>query len=363
MKQYYVIGVMSGTSLDGIDVAYSKYFFENDKWNFKLIAAETYSFNFKILSLIEETIKNKPKSYKAADIKLGMYYAKIINQFINEHNIIEIDFVANHGQTVYHKPAEKITIQLGDGATIAEITQLTCINNFRNLDVAIGGQGAPLVPIGDFHFYNKYNYCINLGGISNITVQNKNEVVLAYDVSPCNVLLNHYTRQTGFEFDRDGKIGRSGLFNKPLFNKLNENLYYKKQAPKSLDAQDCINVFVPIIDEFDILVEDKLNTIYFHITHQIKTDILKHHKNKNEKVLLSGGGALNKFLVETIQHALPIEVFVPATEIIEYKEAIIFGLLGVLKMNNSVNCLKVVTGAVKDNVGGQIWKPKPQKKD
>jgi len=181
--------------------------------------------------------------------------------------------------------------------------------------------------------------------------------LLAYDVSPCNVLLNHYALQLGFEFDKDGQIGREASFNKPLFDKLNENFYYEKQAPKSLDAQNCIDVFTPLIDSFDIAIENKLHTIYKHIAHQIKKVILKHHKQKSEKILLSGGGALNQFLVKTIQAKLPIEVFIPATEIIEYKEAIIFGLLGVLKMSNSVNCLKTVTGAVKDSVGGQIWKP------
>jgi len=356
MKQYYAIGAMSGTSLDGIDLAYCKYFLENEKWSFKLIQAKTYNFSNELIVEIRAAIDNKPKDNHILDVKLGAYYAKIINQFIKEHNIETIDFVANHGQTVYHNPHKKATIQLGDGATIAKKTNLTCINNFRNLDVELGGQGAPLVPIGDFHFYNNFNYCINLGGISNITIQNKNEVLLAYDISPCNVLLNHYTRQIGFEFDRDGQIGRAGKINKLLFDKLNNNIYYNKQAPKSLDAKNCIDVFVPEIDRFNIEIEDKLHTICQHIAHQIKIVILKHYQQKNEKVLLSGGGTLNKFLVETIKTSLPIEVCIPSTEIIEYKEAIIFGLLGVLKMNNSVNCLKVVTGANKDCVGGQIWK-------
>lgn len=347
---------MSGTSLDGIDLAYCNYFFKNKKWNFDLINAKTYKIDEGLKSRINDAIKNKPGSYEDLDIKLGQYYAVLINKFIKEYEIRNIDFIANHGQTVYHNPAEKITVQLGDGDTIAKKTNITCINNFRSLDVQLGGQGAPLVPIGDFHFYNEYNYCINLGGISNITIQNENKVLSAYDVSPCNVLLNYYANQAGFEFDRDGKIGQTGSLIEPLFNMLNNNLYYKKKAPKSLDAQNCIDVFTPLIDAFDISIEDKLHTIYLHISHQIKNTILKHLTNRNEKILLSGGGALNKFLVENIKAELPIEVYIPAVEIIEYKEAIIFGLLGVLKMTNSVNCLKTVTGAVEDCVGGQIWK-------
>lgn len=357
MKQYYAIGSMSGTSLDGIDLAYCKYFFENEKWNFELIQAKTYDFSNELIIDIKEAIENKPKQYKDLDITLGSYYAKVINEFVNEFKITTINFVANHGQTVYHNPDEKITIQLGDGATIAQKTNFTCINNFRNLDVELGGQGAPLVPIGDFHFFDDYSYCINLGGISNITVQNNKEVLLAYDISPCNVLLNYYSGKKGFKFDKDGQIGQSGKLNDLLLEQLNEYSYYKKQSPKSLDAQNCLNVFVPLIDNFNISTEDKLHTIYKHVAHQIKVAILKHHQQKNEKVLLSGGGALNKFLVENIKSTLPIEVFVPSTDIIEYKEAIIFGLLGVLKLNNSVNCLKAVTGASENCVGGQIWQP------
>lgn len=356
-EEYFAIGGMSGTSLDGIDLAYCRYFFENGRWNFELINAKTYSFNKEVAFAIKEAIERKAYSNKALDVRLGNYYAAIINRFTNENRITNIDFVANHGQTIYHNPAEKITIQMGDGATIAQKTQLVCINNFRSADVELGGQGAPLVPIGDFHFYNDYNYCINLGGISNITVQNRNEVLLAFDISPCNVLLNYYARQMGFKFDNDGLIGCTGSFNELLFNQLNENLYYHQQPPKSLDAQNCIDVFIPIIDNFSISIEDKLHTIYKHIAYQIRGVIEKYHQQKKEKVLISGGGALNQFLVESIKADLPIEVFIPSNEIIEFKEAIIFGLLGVLKLNNSVNCLKVVTGAKRDNVGGEVWHP------
>jgi len=357
-KIYYGIGGMSGTSLDGVDLSYCRYYTQSDvKWQFELIDAQTYPYPEKLKTEIEHLIKNYNDNHTDLDKRLGAFYSSLIQQFVDEFNIEQIDFVANHGQTVYHNPTKQKTVQIGCGETIAQQTQLQTINNFRINDVALGGQGAPLVPIGDWHFFNTYRYCINLGGICNITVQNSKEVLTAFDISPCNVLLNHYAQQLNVAFDEDGLLARKGNLNKALFEKLNALAYYSTQAPKSLDAQfskvDCI----PLIDTFNLSREDVLCTLCHHYAYQIGLVIETYSQSEDEQMLLSGGGAFNGFLTDLIQEKCNVKVHIPDKKIIEFKEAIVFGLLGVLKLENEVNCLKIVTGASMDNVGGEVFEP------
>lgn len=349
---------MSGTSLDGVDLSYCRYYTQPDgKWQFELINAQTYPYPAKLKTEIEHLIKNYSDDHKDSDKRLGEFYAKLIQQFIYEFNIQQIDFVANHGQTVYHNPSEHKTIQIGCGETMAKQTGLSTINNFRVNDVALDGQGAPLVPIGDWHFFNIYRYCINLGGICNITVQNPNEVLAAFDICPCNVLLNHYAGQLNMAFDDNGLIARKGKLNNILLKKLNALPYYNTKPPKSLDAQFSKIECIPLIDSFQLPAEDILHTLCHHYAFQICRVIEAYTQNEDDQMLLSGGGAFNGFLTELIQEKNKVNVHIPDKKIIEFKEAIVFGLLGVLKLENEVNCLQIVTGASKDNVGGMVFKP------
>ncbi len=355
-QEYYAIGGMSGTSLDGVDLSYCRYFKQAEgKWQFELIAAKTYSYPENLINNIKALISNYTDAHDNLDKTLGAFYANLLQQFVEEYAINQLDFFANHGQTVYHNPAIQKTVQLGCGETIAEQTGIRTINNFRVNDVSLGGQGAPLVPIGDWHFFNSYRYCINLGGIANITIQTPDKVFAAFDICPCNVLLNHYAQQLNLAYDANGDIARKGQLQPTLLEKLNALPYYAEQAPKSLHAQFCLDTFVPIIDAYHLSTEDMLHTLCYHYADQIAKAIESSATHSDDELLLSGGGAFNSFLCEQIQSKTTTTIHIPDKNIIEFKEAIVFGLLGVLKLENEVNCLKVVTGASEDNIGGEVF--------
>lgn len=352
---------MSGTSLDGVDVSFCKYFKNDKKWSYDLIYFETYPFTEETKSEILKLTKNPSLPYQEFEIELGKVYGNMVVSFLGENSIDpnKVDFIACHGQTIYHNPTEGKTVQIGDGQTIANISNIKTINDFRSLDVSLGGQGAPLVPIGDFHFFNEYTFCVNLGGICNITIQNEDGIVSAFDVSPCNLLLNYYANKIGLAYDENGELAKSGNCNTDLLLALNQHSYYKKEAPKSLDAQEVLSGFLPILDRYKISEKDLLHTLCEHISFQLQ-QITNQFQNeiKASKMLLAGGGTLNSFLLEMIRAKQDIEVVHLSKNEIEAKEAIIFGLLGLLKIEQEVNCLKVVTGASQDNCGGVIYNPK-----
>lgn len=351
-KNYWnVIGLMSGTSLDGIDIVYTQITKIGEDYDFKLVHSETipYSMNW------EQKLRNSFSASKEViaklDIDYGSYLAELINQFIKKNRIAEVDFAASHGHTIFHKPDEGFTLQIGDGQTISSKTGLKVICDFRTQDVALGGQGAPLVPIGDRLLFSEYDYCLNLGGFSNISFEKNNERI-AFDICPVNIVLNHYAKKLGFDYDKDGSIASKGRINKALLNKLNAISFYKAPIPKSLGFEFVNNSIFPIIDENQIRIEDILRTFVAHIVTQIAALF---NNNKILKVLVTGGGAFNKFLISELKKNSKNEIVLPSTEIIDYKEALIFALLGVLRSNNQTNCLSSVTGAFKDHSSGKIF--------
>lgn len=351
-KNYWnVIGLMSGTSLDGIDIVYTQITKIEEDYDFKLVHSETipYSMNW------EQKLRNSFSASKEViaklDIDYGSYLAELINQFIKKNRIAEVDFAASHGHTIFHKPDEGFTLQIGDGQTISSKTGLKVICDFRTQDVALGGQGAPLVPIGDRLLFSEYDYCLNLGGFSNISFEKNNERI-AFDICPVNIVLNHYAKKLGFDYDKDGSIASKGRINKALLNKLNAISFYKAPIPKSLGFEFVNNSIFPIIDENQIRIEDILRTFVAHIVTQIAALF---NNNKILKVLVTGGGAFNKFLISELKKNSKNEIVLPSTEIIDYKEALIFALLGVLRSNNQTNCLSSVTGAFKDHSSGKIF--------
>lgn len=351
-KNYWnVIGLMSGTSLDGIDIVYTQIVKNGEDYDFKLVHSETipYSMNW------EQKLRNSFSASKEViaklDIDYGSYLAELINQFIKKNRIAEVDFAASHGHTIFHKPDEGFTLQIGDGQTISSKTGLKVICDFRTQDVALGGQGAPLVPIGDRLLFSEYDYCLNLGGFSNISFEKNNERI-AFDICPVNIVLNHYAKKLGFDYDKDGSIASKGRINKALLNKLNAISFYKAPIPKSLGFEFVNNSIFPIIDENQIRIEDILRTFVAHIVTQIAALF---NNNKILKVLVTGGGAFNKFLISELKKNSKNEIVLPSTEIMDYKEALIFALLGVLRSNNQTNCLSSVTGAFKDHSSGKIF--------
>jgi anhydro-N-acetylmuramic acid kinase len=348
MKQiYHVLGIMSGTSLDGLDLAFCE-FEKKDRWAFSLIAGETIPYN----EVWSEKLRTAPllsaEELMRLNADFGKYIGKLSSDFCFRHKV-KPDFISSHGHTVFHRPHEGYTLQIGSGAHIAAAASLPVIFDFRSGDVALGGQGAPLVPIGDRLLFSEMDYCLNLGGIANISFE-KNGERIAFDICAANMVLNYLSEKMGKRYDANGEMARSGKMDRALFMKLNSIEYYTKPFPKSLGREDIEAVVIPILEESSLSVNDLLATFCHHIAHQVSNVVTL--RNSSNTLLISGGGALNSFLVECIKTECKINVVVPSTHIINFKEAIIFAFLGVLRMRNEVNCLKSVTGAERDSCGG-----------
>jgi anhydro-N-acetylmuramic acid kinase len=264
---------------------------------------------------------------------------------------VKPDIIASHGHTIFHEPQKRIMFQIGDGAAIAAETGIDTVSDFRRLDIMLGGQGAPLVPIGDRLLFGDYDYCLNIGGFSNISFE-KDGKRIAFDISPVNYVINHYSRQIGLEFDKDGEIAKKGKVDQKLLDELNALPYYNQDGPKSLGREWVEKIIYPMLESKGMKLEDMLRTYYEHAAMQIAKVA------KNGKMLITGGGAFNKFLIERIDALTGCETVIPEKQIIDYKEALIFAFLGALYMADEASCLASVTGAKCDNIGGMLFKMK-----
>jgi anhydro-N-acetylmuramic acid kinase len=354
MKQItkYIIGVMSGTSLDGIDIAYVK-INHNVNHTFEILKATTVTYSKEWKSNLKNSFNLSDEALTKIDVDYGMHLGKIILNFIQKNNITKIDFIASHGHTIYHNPAENYTLQIGNGPQITAITGLKTICNFRIQDIALGGQGAPLVPIGDELLFSEFDYCLNLGGFSNISF-NENNQRIAFDICPVNIVLNHYVASLNMEYDDKGEIASSGKLNEKLLDELNDLDFYNDTKPKSLGYEFIIETIIPIINKYNLETKDILRTFVEHVAIQISKNIAS---NSEKKVLIAGGGAYNTFLINRIQSFTKTQLIIPEDIIINYKEALVFALLGFLKDEGQNNCLKSVTGASKDHSSGVIYNP------
>jgi anhydro-N-acetylmuramic acid kinase len=346
----FAIGVMSGTSLDGVDLVYVS--FDKDKYtDFEIIYAETIKYSGEWKQLLQNAIFSDKKELEKLDSTYGEYLGKIINHFITNYKIDVIDFIASHGHTILHQPEKGITLQIGAGNEIAKITKQKVVCDFRTQDVKLGGQGAPLVPIGDELLFSEYDFCLNLGGFSNISYHKKGDRI-AFDICPVNIVLNFYVNKLGFEFDDSGGIAAKGTINKKLLEKLNSLEYYQKLPPKSLGLEWVQTEIFPLIDAFETDVPTILRTFVEHIAMQIGKVMYQ-----NNAVLITGGGVFNSFLLNRIQLNAKNYIKLPTKELIDFKEALLFSFLGFLKINNQINCLKSVTGASKNHSSGVIFYP------
>ena len=352
MKDYYVIGLMSGTSIDGVDLVYVNFFF-NKYWSFKILKFKTYEYDKDWQNILKNLIDKDQNSIKLIDKNYTKLLSKYILRFIEEFSIKKIDFVSSHGHTALHDPSNSITYQIGNLKELTNYTGLKVICDFRVEDIKLGGQGAPLVPVGEKYIFPEYDTLINIGGFANITIKSNNNLI-AYDICPVNIVFNHLSNLINLKYDDKGKISSSGKINLELFNHLQSIDYYKQVSPKSLGVEWVKEVILPIINNFlEIPVEDLLNTFSKHFAFQIANNI----KSSN-KTLITGGGAYNDYLIQNIIDLTESEIIIPSSEIIEYKEALIFGFLGVLKDLNINNCYSSVTGAIKDHCSGNIFIPK-----
>ncbi len=282
----------------------------------------------------------------------GRYLGTLVKEFMEQGNE-KADFISSHGHTVFHQPGKGFTFQIGDGAAIAAEALLTVVCDFRTTDVALGGQGAPLVPVGDRLLFSEYDFCLNIGGIANISAEMNGERI-AYDICPANQLLNRLAAKLGFEYDKDGAFAREGQLIEDLLKKLNGFFFYKKNFPKSLGNENVAEYFFPILDESSYSLQDKLRTCTEHIAHQI-AEAINGENSSVKSILVTGGGTFNKFLIELVEEKTHHKIILPEAEIIKFKEAVVFAFLGVLRMRNEVNVLKSVTGAKRDSVSGAVY--------
>ena len=348
--KYKVIGLMSGTSLDGVDIAYCEFSY-NEGWTFTLLQSETISYDAFWYKKLQVIHSSSAEEISVTDNNYGKLLGKLVKDFCYKYKLTP-DFISSHGHTVFHQPQIGFTKQIGSGAHLSANAGFPVICDFRSLDVALGGQGAPLVPIGDKYLFAFADYCLNLGGIANISFDQNNER-LAFDICACNLVLNYYSMKKGQAFDRDGNLAGRGNKNELLLKKINNLPYYSKSFPKSLGREDIEKDIISLINTFDLSIEDILATFCEHIALQI-AKVTVQEKNQ-KKMLVTGGGALNNFLLNCIIKNSNVEIIIPDKEIIEYKEAIIFAFLGVLRMRNEINCLKSATGASINNCGGAIY--------
>ena len=347
--EYFVIGLMSGTSLDGVDLVYTR-LIKADKWSYKIVNTETISYTSSWENKLKEAVEYSESQLNELNVSYTKLLAKIIKNFIDKHQLEVIDAVCSHGHTILHQPEKGITLQIGNLKELSELTGQNVICDFRVQDVELGGQGAPLVPIGDKLLFSDFDYCVNLGGFSNMSSEINNQRI-AYDICPVNIVLNHYVRKIGVPYDDGGKIAASGVINTSLLSELNELRFYQELPPKSLGLEWVQLMVFPLIDKFELSVKDVLRTFVEHVAIQIGSVL----KKQNSSTLFTGGGVYNLFLIERIQQYTKTEISTPSSELIEFKEALIFGFLGVLKLRGEINVLTSVTGAKKDHSSGNIF--------
>ena len=353
MKEIAAIGVMSGTSLDGLDLCFARFCFNDKRWHFSIEASDTVEYTAEIKKKLATAQHMDALTFATFHKDYGKIIGKAAKSFIDKYNLTP-DIIAAHGHTIFHQPATGFTFQIGCGANIAAETSIPTICDFRTTDVALGGQGAPLVPIGDRLLFADYDICLNLGGFANISFEQREQRV-AYDICPVNYVLNHYARLIGKEYDENGEMARHGTLHHELLNALNTLDFYAQKGPKSLGREWVESQVIPTIERYEITVNDKMHTFCEHVAQQICRQI-DMHGAKTGRMLITGGGVHNTFLRERISAHVKADIVVPDIQIINYKEALIFAFLGVLYIRNEYNCLSSVTGSSRDCVGGAMYR-------
>lgn len=371
---YRAIGLMSGSSLDGLDIAFAEFVHNAGTWSFEILAADCYEYESEWKAKLQTAVSLSALDYQQLYADYGHYIGKAVNRFIDEKNLqFKVSLIASHGHTTFHVPQKKMTAQLGDGAAIAAETGLPVVSDLRALDVAFGGQGAPIVPIGEKYLLKEYDMYLNLGGIANISFNNADNYV-AFDICPANRVLNMLIAGEGKEYDAGGQVAASGTLHEEAVQKLNNLAYYSQPYPKSLANNFGTDEVYPLLASFRLSTADGLRTYVEHVVQQIqlaisnrqstfakaKVDKPANQKSEiqNQKLLVTGGGAFNTFLMQQLSAALMplnVEVTVPEENLIQYKEALIMAFMGVLRWRQEYNVLSSVTGAERDSIGGAVW--------
>ncbi|APG61104.1 anhydro-N-acetylmuramic acid kinase [Christiangramia salexigens] len=351
-NSYRLIGLMSGTSLDGIDLVFTEISFF-DHIEYKIHLAETIPYSKEWQNKLSKAIYLDPEELNQLDKEYTSHLSKVIIDFIERHNLDLIDAICSHGHTVKHRPKKGITYQIGNRPRLAKAVGVPVVCDFRVQDVELEGQGAPLVPIGDQLLFGDYTYCINLGGFANISTQEGSDRI-AYDICPVNTVLNYFARKLNMEFDEGGRLASSGELDQELLQKLNDLTYYNTKPPKSLGIEWVNSHVIPLIERSQDDVPSILKTFTVHAAMQIANCL---DNNADSKLLITGGGAYNDFLINEIRSRTQCEIVIPEDQLVEFKEALVFALLGVLKLRKEINVLSSVTGARMDHSSGKIYDP------
>jgi len=341
------IGLMSGTSLDGLDICFAA-FEKNNGWSFQILHAETISYPEEWEKKLRNSIHLSSEELLELHSEYGFYLGRQVREFIDRNHLQNIDLIASHGHTVFHQPKKKFTLQIGDGRAIKIEAGLPVVYDFRSQDVLMGGNGAPLVPIGDELLFSEYDACLNLGGFSNISLKQDSRRI-AFDIAPVNIVLNRLAQKFNKNFDENGDLARKGRLNDALLEKLNTLDFYSQPHPKSLGIEWCNEFIFPLLE--NIQAEDALTTFTEHVAQQISKVI---NQNGLKKVLCTGGGSYNTCLIEKIREKTESMIIIPEKQIVDHKEALIFAFMGVLRMNNEINVLSSSTGSTEDHCSG-VW--------
>ncbi len=344
-----VLGIMSGTSLDGTDLALCRFSIKGGRTRFKILKGATIPYPAIWKQRLASISNSSAEKYFAMDALYAQYIAGLVNEFLKDAP--KPVAIASHGHTVFHQPRTGFSTQIGSGAIIAARTGITTVSDFRSVDVGLGGEGAPLVPVGDRLLFGEYEACLNLGGIANISFEKKGKRI-AYDICVANMLLNYLAESLGADYDRNGDFARTGAVNKVLLEKLNSLEFYKKRGAKSMGREWFEKQIVPLFEKSRTEIHDQLATATEHIASTLAADL---NRIKPATVLVTGGGAFNGYLVDLVGSKCRSKIVLPPPEIINFKEALIFALLGYLRLNNQPNSLASVTGAKCDSAGGAVY--------
>lgn len=348
MEKYSVIGLMSGTSLDGLDIADCEFILKSGKWSASIKNARTIPYTKEWKERLANASKLSPSKLSLLNEEYGSFIGSTVNTFIKK-NKCKVLFIASHGHTIFHQPEKKYTLQIGDGQAILNETKLPVVCDFRSGDVALGGQGAPLVPIGDELLFKKYDACLNLGGFANISYSQKGKRI-AFDICPVNIVMNELSEKLNRPYDDKGRIAKSGKVNAALLKQLNALPFYNQKPPRSLGREWVEKTIQPLLSRSEISTPAKMRTMVEHIAHQISKTL-----TRKKTVLITGGGAFNTFLIERLAQNSKTKIILPDKKTIMFKEALIFAFLGVLRWRGEVNILRSVTGASRDSSGGTIY--------
>ena len=343
-----VLGLMSGTSLDGLDLALVEFSQRGLTVDWKFIKTDTIEYSSEMIQRLENAPSLSGLELTRLDVDYGRFLGEASKLFIDSSSV-KPQIIASHGHTIFHEPKDGFTRQIGDGNYVAAVAGVDTIVDFRSLDMAVGGQGAPLVPIGDELLFSNYTSCLNLGGIANISSVQSIEKK-AFDICPFNLLLNNFSQAEGKPYDENGELAKQGQIHDALLNSLNSHSYYSQYAPKSLDKEWLMKEFIPLIDQYGLSNVDILRTLVEHFAQQIVKNV------PMGPMLVTGGGTHNSFFIEQLGSELSGPLEIPEKELIDFKEALIFALLGYLRLTNQNNTIPTATGAAFPVCSGTLIK-------